>query len=193
MNKPGSIGLAALLLLVMNVSTAQAGDASTTAKSTKTLGRHLTLMRGFSGTSPSTAQYEVKLTRSNGQVFVGTQRWRDCAGYERACNDGSTAGSGWTAPEGIMLVRTSPGTFMLRSANGQGQIVLGERGITSAYFLGGGGGVATRSTTSSSASGYSQCGVPCVIEEVPPPPPPDPAPPAPPMSDPSSVPPPPPA
>lgn len=191
MTKPGAVAVTALLFLGMNVTASQAGDSSSSTQGSKVLGRHLTLMRGFSGTTPSTAQYEVKLTRSHGQVFLGTQRWRDCAGYEQACNDGSTAGAGWSAVEGIVVVRTSPETYLLRSANGQGEITLGGRGITSAYFLGGRGGIATRSSNSTSASGYSQCGVPCVIEENPPPPPPQPAPVAPPMDDPAVPPPPP--
>ena len=158
-------------VLALGLSTAVFGGtahAADTAKTTpKLTGEHLTWMKGFNGTTPSTAQYHLTIRKSNGKAFIGTQRWRECTDDVEKCRSEGTTGTGWTEPEAVFLIRTSSNTYVLRSGNSQGQITLGKKGITKAYIIGSGEANVSRSNSGSSQV-YSN--------ELPPPPPPPPPP-----------------
>jgi hypothetical protein len=116
--------------------TAHAAD---TAKPTpKIAGEHFAFMSGFNGETPSTVLYHLTIKRSNGNAFIGTQRFRDCTDNIEKCKSERATGTGWTKPEAVFLVRTSSNTYVLRSRNGQGQITLGKKGLTKAYVIGSG-------------------------------------------------------
>jgi hypothetical protein len=138
-----SFVLALGLSTTLFAGTAHAGD---TAKSEpKISGQHFAFMQGFNGETPSTALYHLTIKKSNGKAFIGTQRWRDCTNNIEKCKSEGASGTGWTKPEAVFLVRTSSNTYVLRSRNGQGQITLGKKGLTKAYFIGSGQAKVSRS------------------------------------------------
>jgi hypothetical protein len=163
--------LAVSLVLALGLATTLFGGtahAADTAKtSPKLTGEHLTWMKGFNGTTPSTAQYHLTIKKSNGKAFIGTQRWRECTDDIEKCRSEGATGTGWTKPAVVFLIRTSSNTYVLRSGNSQGQITLGKKGLTKAYIIGSGEEKLSRSNSSSSQV-YSN--------ELPPPPPPPPPP-----------------
>ncbi len=135
---------------------AQAADAAAAGGKNSILGDHTVLMRGFDTTTPVTLQYHLAVDRQSGRVYLGTQRWRDCADDLDSCTANRTDGRGWTDPERVVLVKAPSGAFVLRSDSGLGQVELGKRGVKNAYFLGG-IKVATKSSSSSPPSGASTC------------------------------------
>ena len=162
---------AASLVLTLGLATTLFGGTAHATDTAKTMpkiaGEHLTWMKGFDGTTPSTAQYHLTIKKSNGKAFIGTQRWRECTDNVEKCRSEGTTGAGWTEPEAVFLIRTSSNTYVLRSGNSQGQITLGKKGITKAYIIGSGEANMSRSN-SGSTQVYSN--------ELPPPPPPPPPP-----------------
>jgi hypothetical protein len=130
------------LVLALGLATPLFGGtahAADTAKTTpKIAGEHLTFLTGFIGATPSIAQYHLTITKNNGKAFIGTQRWRDCTDNIEKCKSEGTDSTEWTEPEAVFLVRTSPNTYVLRSGNTQGQITLGQKGLTKAYIIGSG-------------------------------------------------------
>jgi hypothetical protein len=149
--KSKKIAPAASLVLTLGLSatllsgTAHAADR---AKSTpKISGQHFAFMQGFNGETASIALYHLTIKKSNGQAFIGTQRWRECTDNIEKCKSEGATGNGWTKPEAVFLVRTSSNTYVLRSANSQGQITLGKKGLTKAYVIGSGKVNASRSNS----------------------------------------------
>ncbi len=130
------------LVLSLGLSTILFGGTAQAANTAKTMpkiaGQHFAFMTGFNGETPSTALYQLTILKSNGNAFIGTQRWRDCSDNLEKCKSDGAAGTGWTEPETVFLVRTSSKTYVLRSGNSQGQITLGKKGLTKAYVIGGG-------------------------------------------------------
>lgn len=179
MNKSKNIASVASLIVSLGLSTTLFGGtahATETAKPTPTLtGEYLVWMKGFSGASPSTAQYHLTIKKSNGAAFIGTQRWRECTEILERCRSEGATGADWTAPEPVVLVRSSPKTYVLRSRSSEGQITLGKNGLSKAYVLGDSLGKVSRSENGGSSQVYSN--------ELPPPPPPPPAPPEPAPND----------
>ena len=154
------------LVLALGLSTSLFGGtahAADTAKTTpKLIGEHLAWMKGFEGTTPSTAQYHLTVKKSNGKAFIGTQRWRECTDDIKKCRSEGATGTGWTEPEAVFLVRASSNTYVLRSGNSQGKITLGKKGLIKAYIIGSGESNVSRSNSDSSQV-YSSSRAPVIL------------------------------
>jgi hypothetical protein len=159
MKKSRKIALVVSLVLALGVSSAffgGAAHAADTAKPTpKISGEHFAWMTGFNGTTPSTALFHLKILKSNGNAFIGTQSWWDCTNNIEKCKSEGANGTGWTKPEAVFLVRTSPNTYVLRSGNSQGQITLGKNGFTKAYIIGNGQANVTRKGDANTSGSYT--------------------------------------
>lgn len=66
---------------------------------------------GFIGTKAVTNQLWVQITKTNGRVGTGTQRWRSCQGRQQACQERSTRGGGWTKREPVSIALLTNGTI----------------------------------------------------------------------------------
>ena len=66
---------------------------------------------GFVGASPVTNQLWVRITKTNGLVGTGTQRWRSCKGRMKVCQQGSTRGSGWSKREPVSIALLTDGSI----------------------------------------------------------------------------------
>lgn len=66
---------------------------------------------GFVGTSAVTNQLWVQITKTNGRVGTGTQRWRSCKGRAQACQQRSTRGGGWSKREPVSIALLTNGTI----------------------------------------------------------------------------------
>jgi hypothetical protein len=142
--------VAVSLVLALGLSTTLLGGTAHAAKPTpKISGQHIAFMKGFIGENPSTAQYHLTIVKSNGNAFFGTQRLRDCTDNIEKCKSEGATGEGWTKPEAVFLIRTSSKTYVLRSGDAQGQITLGEKGLTKAYIIGSGDAKVSRSDSRS--------------------------------------------
>jgi hypothetical protein len=137
-NKVPAVSLLLALGLATTLLGSTAHAAGTAKPMPKIAGQHFALMTGFNGETPSTALYHLTIKKSNGNAFIGTQRFRDCTDLIEKCKSEGEAGTGWTEPEAVFLVRTSSKTYVLRSRNSQGQISLGKNGLTKAYVIGSG-------------------------------------------------------
>ena len=147
------------LVLALCVSSAVFGGAAHAADTAKTTlkiaGQHFAFMTGFNGETPSTALYHLTVMKRNGNAFIGTQRFRDCTDNIEKCKSEGANGTGWTKPEAVFLVRTSPNTYVLRSGNSQGQITLGKNGLTKAYIIGNGQANVTRNGDANTSGSYT--------------------------------------
>lgn len=172
MNKPKNIASVVCLFVALGLSTTLIGataHAAEPAKPTpKLTGEYLVWMKGFSGSAPSTAQFHLTIKRSNGAAFIGTQRWRECTEILERCRSEGATGADWTAAEPVVLVRSAPNTYVLRSRSSQGEITLGKNGLSKAYVLGDSLGKVSRNENGGSSQVYSN--------EFPPPPTPPPSP-----------------
>lgn len=66
---------------------------------------------GFVGVSPVTNQLWVRITKTNGLVGTGTQRWRSCKGRMKVCQRGSTRGAGWSKREPVSIALLTNGSI----------------------------------------------------------------------------------
>jgi hypothetical protein len=163
--------LAVSLVLAVSLSTALFGGtahAADTAKPTpKLAGQRFVFMQGFNGETPSTVLYHLTILKNNGNTFVGTQRFRDCTNNIENCKSEGAAGTGWTKPEAVFLVRTSSNTYVLRSGESQGQITLGTKGVTKAYIIGSGQAKMSRNIDGTLESQVFSCPGECLANSIP--------------------------
>ena len=66
---------------------------------------------GFVGATAVTNQLWIRITKTNGLVGTGTQRWRSCKGRQQACQQGSTRGGGWSKREPVSIAVLTNGTI----------------------------------------------------------------------------------
>lgn len=97
-------------------------------------GSHVFAVKGLMGDKPAFAEYRLDVTRTNGRVAAGTQRWRACP--DTGCGPVSFDGDGWSEPESVLLVKRPSGEYIGRSNSGQLALTLPKSGRISVSYLG---------------------------------------------------------
>jgi hypothetical protein len=101
--------IAAVLLGLGTIGTAQAQPTGGNLSIEDMPGSWVGTTIGFDGIRPITTQFWWRVSRTNGQVAMGIQRWRTCQGREQACSQRSTAGGGWSKGQRMSLALLTDG------------------------------------------------------------------------------------
>lgn len=101
--------LAAVLLGLGTIGTAHAQPSAGNLAIEDMPGSWVGTTIGFAGVTPTTTQFWWRVSRTNGQVAMGIQRWRTCQGREQACSQRSTAGGGWSKGQRMSIALLTDG------------------------------------------------------------------------------------